>query len=73
MGYFLQAFICKQSDTNIFIENFDKAKKVVIGQGLSLIPMTEELFDQINNFAVSNAEAAVIWRSCSAAITKQGI
>ena len=55
MGYFLKAFICKQSDTNIFIENFDKAKKVVIGQGLSLIPMTEELFDQINNFAVSNS------------------
>ncbi|MBL0183927.1 MAG: hypothetical protein IPP96_17220 [Chitinophagaceae bacterium] len=55
MGYYLQAFICKQADTNIFIDNFDKAKKVEIGQGLSLIPMTEDLFDQINNFAVSNS------------------
>ena len=55
MGYFLQAFICKHSDTNIFTDNFDKAKKVVIGQGLSLIPMTEDLFDQINNLVVSNS------------------
>ena len=55
MGYFLQAFICKQADTNIFTNNFDKAKKIEIGQGLSLIPMTEELFDQINNFVVSNS------------------
>lgn len=54
MGYYLQAFICKQADINIFINNFDKAKKIVIGQGLCLIPMTEDLFDQINIFAVSN-------------------
>jgi hypothetical protein len=55
MGYYLQAFICKQADTDIFTSNFDKAKGIEIGQGLSLIPMTEELFDQINNFAVSNS------------------
>ena len=55
MGYYLQAFICKHADTNIFTDNFDKAKKIEIGQGLSLIPMTEELFDQINNFVVSNS------------------
>ena len=55
MGYNLQAFICKQADANIFTENFDKAKNIEIGQGLSLIPMTEELFDQINNFVVSDS------------------
>lgn len=55
MGYYLQAFICKQADTNIFTNNFDKAKNVVIGQGLSLIPMTEDLYDQINDFVVSNS------------------
>ena len=55
MGYYLHAFICKHADTNIFTDNFDKAKKIEIGQGLSLIPMTEELFDQINNFVVSNS------------------
>lgn len=55
MGYYLQAFICKQADTNIFTDNYDKAKNIEIGQGLSLIPMTEELFDQINNLVVSNS------------------
>jgi len=55
MGYYLQAFICKQDDTNNLTDKFEKAKKIEIGQGLSLIPMTEELFDQINEFVVSNA------------------
>jgi hypothetical protein len=55
MGYYLKAFICKQADTNIFTDNFDKAKDIEIGQELSLIPMTEELFDQINNLVVSNS------------------
>lgn len=55
MGYYLQAFICNQADTNIFTDNFEKAKKIEIGQRLSLIPMTEELFDEINNFVVSNS------------------
>lgn len=55
MGYYLQAFICKQADSNIFTDNFDKAKKIEIGQGLDLVPMTEDLFDQVNNFVVSNS------------------
>lgn len=55
MGYYLQAYIFKEADSNIFTDNFDKAKNVVIGQGLSLIPMTDELYDQINDFAVSNS------------------
>jgi hypothetical protein len=55
MGYYLQAFICRQSDTRLLTEKFDKAISVDIGQGLSLIPMTEELFDQINNFTSSSS------------------
>lgn len=55
MSYNLEAFICKQFDTNIIIDNFNKAKKIEIGQGLSLILMTEDLFDQINNFVVSDS------------------
>ena len=55
MGYYLQAFICKHTDSNILTDRFDKAKKIEIGQGLSLIPMTEELFDQINEFLESNS------------------
>lgn len=53
MGYYLQAFICKTADSDCLTNTFDKAVKVDIGQGLSLIPMTEELFDQINNFSTS--------------------
>jgi hypothetical protein len=53
MGYYLQAFICKQSDKGTFVEIFDKAVGVDIGQELSLIPMSEDLFDQINNLSSS--------------------
>jgi hypothetical protein len=53
MGYFLQSFICKRSDTRLLTEKFDKVISVDIGQGLSLIPMTEELFEQIKNFTSS--------------------
>jgi hypothetical protein len=53
MGYYLQAFICRQKDRECIKTKFDKAVSVDIGQGLSLIPMTEELFDQINNFEIS--------------------
>jgi hypothetical protein len=55
MGYYLQAFICRQSDKNVLTENFDKASSVAIGHGLALIPMTEELFDQINNRTLSSS------------------
>ena len=49
--YYLQAFICKTIDADCLTEKFDKAVKVDIGQKLSLIPMTEDLFDQINDFS----------------------
>ena len=55
MGYYLEAFICKTADFELLSNAFDKALKVEVGQGLSLIPMTEELFDQINSFSPSNA------------------
>jgi hypothetical protein len=48
MGYYLQAFVCNQSDSNLLTKRFDKALAINLEQGLSLIPMTEELFDQIN-------------------------
>jgi len=49
--YYLQAFICKTIDADCLIKMFDKAVKVDIEQNLSLIPMTEDLFDQINEFS----------------------
>jgi hypothetical protein len=55
MAYLLQAFICKSIDTDCLTKQFDKAIKVDIGQELSLIPMTEELFDQINELEISES------------------
>jgi hypothetical protein len=57
MGYYLQAFICKQTDSSALTSYFDKAKSVSIGQGMILIPMTEDFFDQINNSVVSGSIA----------------
>jgi len=55
MGYYLQTFICKQDDAGLLTNHLDKALRVDLDQGLCLIPMTEELFDQINNFEQSNS------------------
>jgi hypothetical protein len=53
MGYYLQAFICKTTDADCLTNVYDKAISVDMGQGVSLIPMTENLFDQINEGKVS--------------------
>jgi hypothetical protein len=53
MGYYLQAFICRQPDESILKNTFDTAVSVDLGQELALIPMTEELFDQINSLSTS--------------------
>lgn len=37
----------------LLCNQFDKAKKIDIGQGITLLPMTEELFDQINHLSIS--------------------
>lgn len=55
MGYYLHAFICRKEESTLLCNHFDKAQKVEIGQGVILLPMTEELFDQINNFSISPA------------------
>ena len=55
MGYSVEAFICKQADGHVMTDHFDKAVRVDISQGICLIPMTEDLFDQINKFQISQA------------------
>lgn len=54
MGYYLQAIICNEEDTNLLTDNYKKAVKVNLKFNLSLIPMTEDLFDEINNLKESN-------------------
>ncbi|GAB4054635.1 hypothetical protein [Spirosoma litoris] len=49
MGYYLQAVICKIGDAETFKSRFEQAKEVELAQGLCLIPITEELFDQLTD------------------------
>lgn len=53
MGYYLQAFICKEVDCENFIKTFNNARRITLDQGLVLIPMSEELFEEINNLKLS--------------------
>jgi len=48
MGYYLNAFIGKSRDISCICESYDKAIPVNPDQDVSLIPLTEDLFDQIN-------------------------
>src|SRR4051812_11618183 len=53
MGYILQAFIGRQEDLQLFADNYSNAKVVTVGQHISIVPMTEELFDEMNTLGIS--------------------
>lgn len=53
MGYYLQTFICRYCDAHLITDYFSCAIKVELEQGLCMLPMTEELFNQINNHSNS--------------------
>lgn len=55
MGYYLSAFIVKTNDLTCFLTSFSNARKIDLDQGISLIPLTEELFDEMNNFSVNES------------------
>jgi len=55
MGYTLKAYIGKKENLNPILEKYSESQIVDLGYGISMIPMTEELFDQINNLEVSNS------------------
>ena len=63
MGYNLQAFICGKNNTELLTNHFTEAKKVYMGQGLDLIPMTEELFDEINNLNLSDSVDKFVFKT----------
>ncbi|MCF6406742.1 hypothetical protein L3C95_27845 [Chitinophaga filiformis] len=48
MGYYLNAFIGKSKDISCVCESYNNVTLVNLGQDISLIPLTEDLFDQIN-------------------------
>ena len=53
MGYYLKAFIGKTVDLENIAKSFSSASVVKLDQGLSIVPMTEDLFDQMNNMTAS--------------------
>ena len=53
MGYYLRAFLGKPEDLRTIAEAYDNARIVDLEQGLSLIPFTDDLYDQINNLESS--------------------
>lgn len=53
MTYILQAFITKKSNHNYLTDFYENATAVDIGDELSLIPFTTELFDEINKLTES--------------------
>ncbi len=54
MGYTLKAYIGKEENLNPILEKYSESKKVNLSGGISMIPMTEELFDEINEMKSSS-------------------
>lgn len=50
MGYYLNAFIGHSTDLRCISELYSEAMAIELTQHLSLIPLTEELFDQLTEF-----------------------
>ena len=48
MGYKLEAYIGKDENLTPILKKFSESQKVELNNGVSMIPMTDELFDEIN-------------------------
>ena len=49
MGYTLKAYIGKEDSLIPILEKYSESQKVALNNGLFMIPMTDELFDEIND------------------------
>jgi hypothetical protein len=54
MGYFLNAFLGPVDNLKKIESKFNKAKVVPVTTEIALIPMTEDLFNEINNYRSEN-------------------
>jgi hypothetical protein len=50
MGYNLKAFLGRPDELKIIEIRFRTSKIIQLTSDIALIPMTEELFDEINNY-----------------------
>ncbi|MCD9017981.1 hypothetical protein [Parachryseolinea silvisoli] len=54
MGYNLNAFLGRPDELKIIETRFRTSKVIQLTSDIALIPMTEELFDEINNYRTGN-------------------
>jgi len=54
LGYTLKAFIGKEKSIKPILEKYSKSQKVDLNKGISMILMTDELFDEINEMKSSS-------------------
>ena len=54
MGYTLKAYIGKDKNLNPILKKFKKSQKVHLNGGFSMVLMTEELYDEINEIKFSS-------------------
>lgn len=54
MGYNLKAYIGKDENLNPILEKYRESIKVNLNGGISMIPMTNELYDEINEMKSSS-------------------
>ena len=48
MGYTLKAYIGKEENLIPILEKYNKSQKIDLKNGISIIPMTHDFFDEIN-------------------------
>ena len=53
MGYTLKAYIGRKESLTPILEKYTESKLVELNSDISMIPLTEELFDEINQMEIS--------------------
>lgn len=54
MGHYLKAFIGNKESLTPILEKYESSKLVGLSDEISMIPMTDELFDDMNNLETSS-------------------
>ena len=55
MGYYLQAFLGHRAELELIQKEYSVSMIIDLEQNISIIPLTEELYDQINNYSESDS------------------
>jgi hypothetical protein len=61
MGYSLFAFIGKQPELQTIAGKYKNAKVIMVKQGIGIIPLSHDLYDEINNFESADEVESFIY------------